>query len=270
MESVASSTNGRQGFASRGAAGAASRPGSAARLPPAVVMAGGYGTRLGDLTKALPKPMVPVAGRPALDHVVDGLARRGVPKAAFALHYLPDAIRDHFGPGRRDLPLDYYVAPEDRGTAGGAKRAAALLDGDSFFVVSGDVLCDADLGAVWREHVERRARFTIVLVRVADARQYGVAVADRLGRISKFVEKPAVSPPGGAWVNAGIYLADRSVMDLVPDDAPFDFSRNLFPAMMARGIPIHGSFHRGHWFDIGTPESLAEARDFHAGRDIAD
>ncbi len=238
----------------------------AERLPvqrsaiPAVIMAGGYGKRLEELTRDTPKPMVHVAGRPALDHVVDHLEDHGVKKAALALHYLPHKIRDHCRENRENgMGFHYSVCEEDYGTAGGVLRAARLVEGDPILVVSGDLLTDMDLTELVRFHRRSCSPLTIALTHVEDARPYGVPVADHHGRIYDFEEKPAKNPDGGAWINAGIYVMDRAVLGLIPSDRPYDISRDLIPALLKAGIPIYGCYMPGYWFDIGTPATLREA-----------
>lgn len=227
---------------------------------PAVIMAGGYGTRLKELTRDLPKPMVPVAGRPAVEYVVDHLQCHGIERAAFALHYLPEKILSHFESNwRPSIRLDYFIAPQDLGTAGGALKASQMVDGNPVIIASGDVLTDIDLTSLMEFHYSRNSLFTMALTQVEDASQYGVAISDDRGRINCFVEKPQNPPRGGAWVNAGIYVIDRLALSLIPQDQPFDISRNLIPLLMNHEFAIHGFKHDGYWIDIGTPQTLRHA-----------
>lgn len=227
---------------------------------PTVLMAGGYGTRLGEIARAIPKPMIPVAGRPVLEHTLEHLGAQGVRDACFSLHHLPEVIPAHFGPRRGAIRLKYSVTPHDHGTAGGAVRAASMLaGGDAVLIHSGDVLSDIDLNGMIDFHRRRRSLFTMAIARVEDAREYGLVMTDRDGRVDGFVEKPAVSPRGGARVNAGVYVIHRGVLDSIPRDRAYDFSRDLIPALMARRAPVFGFDHYGHWFDIGTPATLAAA-----------
>lgn len=234
---------------------------------PAVIMAGGYGTRLKDLTRTMPKPMAPVGGRPAVEYVVERLEAHGVERAAFALHYMPEKILTHFeGNWRSRIRLDYAIAGEDLGTAGGVLRASKLLEGNPIIVMSGDVISDIDLTSLIEFHFSRNSLFTMALTPVEDASQYGVAVGDERGRINCFIEKPANPPKGGAWVNAGIYVIDRLALSLVPEETKFDISRDLIPLLMSHGFAIHGYRHEGFWFDIGTPKSLQAANEYFVGR----
>lgn len=225
-------------------------------------MAGGYGTRLKDLTKNLPKPMVPVAGRPALEFVVDHLAEHGIKEAAMALHYLPHAITSHFGGRRGPVELSYSIAAEDLGTAGAVRRASRYVGDNPLLIVSGDVITNFDLTALIESHAAKRSLFTVGLTKVDDPSQYGVARTDNEGRITDFVEKPKDYPEKSCWVNAGIYMIDRQALEYIPDGQFFDISRNLIPRLMADGVAIHGARLDGHWFDIGTPETLRQAEAF--------
>lgn len=233
----------------------------------AIIMAGGYGTRLKELTKELPKPMIPVAGRPTLEYIVDHLDGHGIEEAAMALHYLSHVITGHFGDRRGNVRFHYSFAPEDHGTAGAVRRASRYVSDNPLLVVSGDVLSNFDLSALLEEHFSRGSRFTIGLTKVNDPSQYGVARTDENGRIVGFVEKPQNYPEKSCWVNAGIYVMDRSILPLIPAEQFFDISRNLIPRMMEQGIDIHGSKLDGHWFDIGTPETLDEANGFFRQRE---
>ncbi len=248
---------------------------------PAVIMAGGFGTRLQQLTRTIPKPMVPVAGRPALEHVLDHLETHGIQEAAMALHYLPHVVQNHFGNGREGgIRLRYSVPADDYGTAGGVRRAHGLLKRNDprsvpssvrrpVLVVSGDVLTDVNLNDLLDFHVENQSALTIALTEVKDASQYGVVQSDGEGRVVGFVEKPKSPPPGGCWVNAGIYVMDESALARIPEDDFCDISQNLIPALMEENLPVHAKRLGGYWFDIGTPQTLREAEAFFAAQSAA-
>lgn len=232
----------------------------------AIIMAGGYGTRLKHLTKAIPKPMVPVAGRPVLEHIVDHLEDHGIDEAAMALHYLPQVITGHFGERRGKMRFKYSISPDDYGTAGAVRRASQHTSDNPLLVLSGDVLSSFNLSRLMDFHFEKRSLFTMGLVKVNDPSQYGVVHTDDAHRIVGFVEKPKDYPEKTCWVNAGIYVIDRSLLSHIPDQEFFDISRHFIPKLMANGIDLHGSKLDGHWFDVGTPQTLAAAAEFYGAK----
>jgi len=217
----------------------------------AVIMAGGFGTRLRPLTNNLPKPMVPMANKPMMEHVVELLAGHGITEIVTLLHFQPGLIESYFGDGSRWGVRMAYVAPsEDFGTAGAVKHAEGLLD-DPFLVISADLLTDFDLTAAVAFHRERRADLTIVLTRVENPLQYGVVITEADGRISRFLEKPTWSEVFSDTVNTGIYLLEPSVLALIPPRREFDFSKDLFPLMMREGKRLYGYVAPGYWRDVG-------------------
>jgi len=159
----------------------------------AVIMAGGFGTRLRPLTHNIPKPMIPLANKPMMEHIVDLLRGHGITDLVALLHFQPDLIEGHFGDGSEfGVRMTYVNAAEDYGTAGAVKNAEAQLSGP-FLVISGDLLTDFDLGAALQFHQERGADLTILLTRVENPLQYGVVITEPDGRISRFLEKPTWS-----------------------------------------------------------------------------
>ncbi|MBC7106696.1 MAG: NTP transferase domain-containing protein [Firmicutes bacterium] len=224
----------------------------------AVLMAGGEGSRLRPLTCGIPKPMVPVANRPVMEHILDLLARHGFREVAVTLQYLPEAIREHFGTGGRGLRLTYFTETEPMGTAGGVKNAAPFLD-ETFLVISGDALTDLDLGRAVAFHRERGAWATLVLARVDCPVEYGVVITAPDGRIRQFLEKPGWGEIFSDTVNTGIYVLEPRVLDYVPADRPFDFSKDLFPRLLAEGRPLYGVVLEGYWCDIGDLHQYLEA-----------
>ena len=217
----------------------------------AAIMAGGFGTRLRPLTSNVPKPMIPVANKPMMEHVVDLLREHGITDLVALLHFQPELIEGHFGDGSEfGVRMTYVNAGEDYGTAGAVKNAASQLEGP-FLVISGDLLTDFNLAAAMEFHRERGADLTIMLTRVENPLQYGVVITEPDGRISRFLEKPTWSEVFSDTVNTGIYLLDPSVMDLIPPNREFDFGRDLFPLMMREGKKLFGYIAPGYWRDIG-------------------
>jgi len=217
----------------------------------AVIMAGGFGTRLRPLTSNVPKPMIPVANKPMMEHVVDLLRDHGITDLVTLLHFQPELIEGHFGDGSEfGVRMIYVSAGEDYGTAGAVKNAEQHLEGP-FLVISGDLLTDFNLAAAVEFHRERGADLTVLLTRVENPLQYGVVITEPDGRISRFLEKPTWSEVFSDTVNTGIYLLDLSVLDLIPPKREFDFSRDLFPLMMREGKKLFGYIASGYWRDVG-------------------
>ncbi len=213
----------------------------------AVILAGGAGTRLRPLTFRRPKPMLPVANRPIMEHIIRLLGRHGFRDIAATLQYMPDSIRGFFRDGSEPL-----------GTAGGVKCFQRELD-ETFVVISGDALTDFDLTRLIDFHHRKGAMVTMALRRVEDPRQFGVVELDGRGRVVRFLEKPTQEQAFSNLVNTGIYVIQREVLDLVPPGQFFDFSRNLFPLLLERGEGLFGCEMSGYWCDIGTPQAYIQA-----------
>lgn len=229
----------------------------------AVIMAGGFGTRLRPLTIGIPKPMIPMATKPMMEHIVTLLKDHGFDDLVTLLYFQPDIIERYFGDGSEfGVKMVYAAATEDYGTAGAVKNAESLLN-DTFLVISGDVLTDFDLTEAVKFHKDRGALATIVLTRVENPLQYGVVITAPDGRITRFLEKPSWSEVFSDTVNTGIYILDLEVLALIPPRKECDFSRDLFPRLMEEGYPLYGYVATGYWKDVGD---LIEYRLAH--RDI--
>ncbi len=217
----------------------------------AVIMAGGFGTRLRPLTTSIPKPMIPMATKPMMEHIVALLKDHGFEDLVTLLYVQPEVIERYFGDGSEfGVNMVYATATEDYGTAGAVKNAEAFLD-DTFLIISGDVLTDFDLTQAVKFHKERGALATIVLTRVENPLQYGVVITAPDGRITHFLEKPSWSEVFSDTVNTGIYILEPEVLALIPAGKEFDFSRDLFPRLMEEGRPLYGYVATGYWKDVG-------------------
>jgi NDP-sugar pyrophosphorylase family protein len=228
-----------------------------------MVLAAGKGTRLYPLTETLAKPMVPVRGRPVLEHTIGWLRRHGVRRVGVNLHHRPESVRGHFGDGARfGVEIHYSDEPELLGTAGGVKRLESLFE-DPFLVVYGDVLTDLDLGALAAFHRSASTvpHATLVVDRRANTEQCGVVEFDAIGRIRRFVEKPRPGETRSPWVNSGVMVLDHALLARIPGGRFSDFGRNVLPAWLAAGVPLHAWRLPAGTFlvDIGTPESYAQA-----------
>ncbi len=227
----------------------------------AVILVGGEGTRLRPLTLDRPKPMLPIGGRPFLVHMLDRLAAAGAERVILSCGYLPDAIRAVVGDGLPGgPPVEYAVEPEPLGTAGAIRFAAHGRVDEPFLALNGDVLADADLGAVLAGHRASGARATIVLTPKDDPRRWGVVLTAAGGAVTAFREKPEPSPELGEppyWINAGTYVLDPDVLDLIPPGRAVSIERETFPALVGNGL--HAVRDHGYFNDIGTPESYLRA-----------
>lgn len=226
----------------------------------AVLMAGGSGTRLRPLTCDLPKPMVPVLNRPIAEHIINLLKLNGIDEVIATLHYLPDVMRDYFQDGS-DFGIQMtYAVEEDQplGTAGCVKNIAELLD-DTFLVISGDSITDFDLRAAIAFHKAHNSKATLVLTRVPNPLEFGVVITDANYRINRFLEKPSSSEIFSDTVNTGIYILEPEVLDYLPENQETDFSKDLFPQLLAEGEPMYGYIAEGYWCDVGHLDIYREA-----------
>jgi len=227
----------------------------------AVVLVGGFGTRLRPLTLTTPKQMLPVVHRPMIERVVGALGRHGVTDAVLSLGYRPDAFLDAYPDGRcAGVTLHYAVEPEPLDTAGAVRFAATSVGIDeTFLVVNGDVLTDLDVTVLWDFHHERGAEGTIALTPVDDPSRYGVVPIDDEGRVTAFVEKPAPGTAPTNWINAGTYVLEPSVLGRIPEGRKVSIERETFPAMVADGT-LYAVHSDAYWVDAGTPGTYVEAQ----------
>ncbi len=225
----------------------------------AVVMAGGEGTRLRPLTSNQPKPMVPIVGKPCMEHILELLREHGLTEVIVTVAFLPQAIRSYFGEGDTlGLDIGYSVEESPLGTAGSVRLAARQLD-ETFVVISGDALCDLDLTKLIEFHKERGAAVTIGLKSVENPLEFGIVVTDEEGRIERFLEKPSWGQVFSDTINTGIYVLEPEVLTHVPTDRPYDFSKELFPYLLEMGRPLYGFVMDGYWQDIGNLDQYRQA-----------
>jgi len=222
----------------------------------AVVLVGGFGTRLRPLTSDLPKQMLPIVDRPMIEHVVGHLAAHGVEEVVLSLGFLPDAFRDAYSDGRcAGIPLHYAVEPEPLDTAGAVRFAAedAGID-EAFLVLNGDVLTDLAVDELIVFHRASGAEATVSLTPVDDPSRYGVVPTDADGRVTGFVEKPPAGAAPCNWINAGTYVFEPSVIDRIEPGRRVSVEREVFPAMADEGV-LYGLRSEAYWVDTGTPET---------------
>ena len=182
----------------------------------AVIMSGGFGTRLRPLTCNIPKPMVPMMNKPMMQHIVDLLKKHGITEIVSTLFYQPDIITGYFGDGAKfGIKMQYRKAEADYGTAGSVRNAADFLD-ERFIIISGDVLTDFDLTKAIQFHEEKKAKATLVLTRATNPLAFGVVITDSSGKITRFLEKPSWGEVFSDTINPGIYIIDPEVLKLIP------------------------------------------------------
>ena len=221
----------------------------------ALILAGGKGTRLRPLTVYTPKPIVPICNRPFLLYQIDTLRRAGITDITLSLSYQPNKIEQLLGDGSdHGVKLKYTVEPQPMGTAGAYKFAEDLIR-EPTVVFNGDILTDLDLKAVIREHTERQATATIVLTPVDNPSAYGLVETESDGRIRRFLEKPKPEEITCNNINAGTYILEPRVLDLIPTGENHSFEYGLFPELLKRKEPFFAHVPpRTYWIDIGTPE----------------
>ena len=223
-------------------------------------MAGGEGTRLRPLTSTVPKPLLPVANRPMMEHVIDLLRNHGITDIVVTVAFMASSIKNYFGDGRDfGVSIEYVDEPEPLGTAGSVRNAMHLLADDRFMVISGDVITDIDLGSIVAFHDERRAMATIGLTPVDNPLEFGIVITREDGTIDRFLEKPTWGQVFSDTINTGIYVLEPSVFDYIETGRSVDFSGEVFPALLRDHKPLYGAVAHGYWEDVGTLEAYLRA-----------
>jgi mannose-1-phosphate guanylyltransferase / phosphomannomutase len=235
-------------------------------------MAGGEGTRLRPMTANQPKPMLPVVNRPIMEHVLRLLKRHGFTDTVVTVQFLASLVRNYFGDGEDfGMSLQYATEEAPLGTAGSVRNAADALTGEPFLVISGDALTDLDLSALVKFHKRNGAAVTVALSRVPNPLEFGIVIAAEDGRIQRFLEKPSWGQVFSDTVNTGIYVMEPDVLAEVPAGEVWDWSADVFPRLLERGVPLYGWVGEGYWEDVGSHESYLKAQaDVLSGRVAAD
>src|SRR3989442_368152 len=219
----------------------------------AMLLAAGLGTRLRPLTYEVPKPMVPVLGRPVMEHILRLLARHGFDDVIANLHYFPEQIEGRFGDRSQwGVRLRFSQEPELLGTAGGVRNVRDHFGDETFLIISGDALTDIDLTALWRRHEEAGGIGTLALKRVEDPNQLGVVILAEDGRVQGFQEKPDPAEALSNLGNCGIYVFEPEIFDFFPDRDFVDWAQDVFPALLAQDVPFYGHEIDDYWNDIGN------------------
>ncbi|RLD17586.1 MAG: nucleotidyltransferase [Caldiserica bacterium] len=232
----------------------------------AVVLAGGFGTRLRPLTIEFPKPMALVGNAPMMEHVLGLLKEVDVDDVYVMLYYQPEVIKGYFGEKKYGLKLNYILPQKDLGTCGCVKFIEDKLN-ETFIVLSGDVLTDFDLKKAYEFHKKKKSKATIVLTRVSNPLSFGIVITDEDGRIVRFLEKPTWGEVFSDTINTGIYILEPDVLRFVPKDTDFDFSKDLYPLLLKNKVPIYGCILDGYWKDVGNLRQYLESNlDFVNGK----
>ena len=227
-----------------------------------IVLAGGLGTRLRSAVADRPKVLAEVRGRPFLAYLLDQLAEAGLRDAVLCVGYRAERIQQTFGNAYAGLRLAYCVETTLQGTGGAIRDALPLAASDPLIALNGDSYCQTDFPALWAWHRDRGAQATLLLRWMADPARYGRVELDEQGGVRAFAEKCDRARPG--WINAGVYVLSRAVVNAIPAGGPVSIEREVFPRWIGRGLT--GCPGDGKFLDIGTPESYAEAERFFAQR----
>lgn len=220
-------------------------------------MAGGEGTRLRPLTSNVPKPMLPIANIPMMEHIVDLLVKHGITDIVVTVAYLADSVRNYFGDGAEfGVRMVYATEETPLGTAGSVRNAMDELD-ERFVVISGDVLTDIDLSEMIRFHDEHGALATIGLVAVENPLEFGIVITREDGTIERFLEKPSWGQVFSDTINTGIFVLEPQIFDFIPEQGASDFSADVFPEVLQSGKGLYGIVAQGYWEDVGTLDAYS-------------
>lgn len=218
----------------------------------AVVMAGGFGTRLRPLSINIPKPMVPIGTVPMMEHVVRLLASHGLTDVTSLLYFQADKIKEHFGDGKKfGVDMSYALPDDDYGTAGAVRKALSNID-EPVLIISGDVVTNFDLTEAIKWHQEKKSDASILLTRAENPLAYGIVITNDEGRIERFLEKPSWGEAFSDTINTGIYILEPQAVSMIPDGQNFDFSQDLYPQMLAKDMGLYGKIMEGYWKDVGN------------------
>lgn len=233
----------------------------------AMVLAAGEGTRLRPLTDTCPKPLVPLAGRPLLEHTLCHLCSQGIHEVAINLHHRADAVMSRLGDGRRlGVSITYSVEETILGTAGALSSLEHYFT-ETFLLLYGDMLTDVAVAPLVEFHRSRGGLATIGVFHVEDPSACGILDMEADGRVKRFLEKPKPDQVFSRWANTGIYVLEPEVIKHIPRQTFYDFAFQLFPDLLSKGLPLYGCPVQGYVRDIGTWENYRQAeKDLSAGQ----
>ena len=226
----------------------------------AVILAGGFGTRIRPLTCLNPKPMLPLVNKPFMHNFISWIKSHEIKDIILSIGYLPKVFEKYFKNGESlGVNMSYVTEEKPLGTCGAVKNLEHLLENDSFMVFNGDVLSGINLSEMIKFHRDKKADITIALTPVVDPTSYGLVPLDEDGRVEKFLEKPSWDEITTNLINAGTYIIERKLLDLVPANENYSFERGLFPNALEIGYSIFGFVSNAYWLDLGTPEKYLQA-----------
>ncbi|QOY51803.1 sugar phosphate nucleotidyltransferase [Candidatus Sulfurimonas baltica] len=225
----------------------------------AVVMAGGFGTRIQPLANSRPKPMLPIVNRPMMEHTMMMLKELGIEEFIVLLYFKPEIIQDYFKDGSEfGIKITYVIPDDDYGTAGAVKLAQKHIGDDNFIIISGDLVTDFDMQGFFDFHKNKKSKLSIGLTSVENPLQFGVVIANEDNEIEKFLEKPSWGEVFSDTINTGIYIIEPEILNYIPKGKNFDFGKDLFPLIMKEKIQLMGYNFEGYWRDVGNPESYRD------------
>jgi len=228
----------------------------------AVVMAGGFGTRIQPLTNSRPKPMLPVVNRPMMENTMLTLRDLGIKDFIVLLYFKPEVIQEYFGDGSDfGMNITYVIPDDDYGTAGAVKLAQEHIGDENFIIISGDLVTDFDFQKIFDYHEEKQSKLTITLTSVENPLEFGVVIANDDGKIEKFLEKPSWGEVFSDTINTGIYIIEPEILEYIPKGDNFDFAKDLFPLLMREGVELMAGNATGYWRDVGNPDSYREVHE---------
>lgn len=226
----------------------------------AMVLAAGVGSRLEPISRHLPKPLVPVLNIPVISHILACLKHHGINEVIANTHYMAESINAYFQCRPvSGIDIRFLHEPELTGDAGGVRACRDFLKDDTFVVIMGDLLTNADIGALLKAHREKSAIATIGLKKVEDVRRFGVMLRDENGFIRAFQEKPQAHEAISNEISTGIYILEPAIFDHIPENGVYGFGRQLFPSLVKAGMKVLGEEINGYWSDIGTLQDLFRA-----------
>ncbi len=229
-------------------------------LKTAMIMAAGKGERLYPLTKDLPKPLLKLGDKPIIEYNLSLLKKHNIKNVFINACYLSDKMEEYFAKRENDgLNIHLNIEPEILGTAGGVKNLSSKFS-ETFVVVSGDLLTTINIEDMYKFHKEKNSHFTIGLTEVEDPSHFGIVITDNNGKIIRFKEKPKNKEEVFSnIINTGVYIIEPYILDFIPENTFFDFSKNLFPILLKKNIPFYGYLFKGLWRDLGTISELEKA-----------
>ncbi|MDD5688314.1 MAG: NDP-sugar synthase [Elusimicrobia bacterium] len=227
----------------------------------AIILIGGFGTRLRPLTCNTPKPLLPVVNKPFSLYQIELLKKYGIKDIVLCMAYLPSEFEKYLGDGRKyGVNISYAIEKSPLGTGGAIKNAEKYIN-DSVIIFNGDVLTDIDLAKLIKFHRNKKSKATISLVRVPDPTSYGLVETAKNGKIKQFLEKPSLNQITCDTISAGTYIFEPEIFSEMPPDVVYSVERELFPTLLSKKIPFYGYIYSGYWIDIGTTEKYLQVHN---------